>query len=689
MTNYFFDATHPLPAPGANALVELPDSGTTFIGLDIVATSGIALQTALRQRIMIAETFNLRGNGYALDAKGPGSAVYNEGSVTSDTSTAVHFSGGGTGFVTNWGTITGTKGIDVVSPNPQQPSASDKLDIYNIGTISASGLAIQGQIGADRVTNTGLIKTTGADTGVTIIDLGSGNDLYDGTQGTVIGRIDLGPGDDTAYGGAASETFIGGTGNNYIDGGGTSNADTIDYSGASAGVTLSLAISTPQWTGTQFDQILNIENVIGSAQNDKLIGNESQNTLRGGVGDDTLEGGYGNDSLDGGDGIDTVRYTGSSPVTVSLAVTGGQDTGIYGSDTLTGVENLEGGSGLDKLTGNDGNNILAGGGGNDTLTGGLGNDMLDGGAGEDKAVYTGNSSAYTITPGNDSGTFKVTGAEGEDTLKDIRFVQFADKTIALVNNAPSSIFLSSSGVSEATAPGTTIATLFGSDPDGDTLTYSLASDAGGLFAINGSSLVLKGALDYEAARQYTVVIRAADSYGKDLLKTVTLNVRNVVETNPLILKGTSAQDALAGEAGNDRITGLGRNDTLWGEAGNDTLIGGTGNDGLIGGSGKDVFVLDARPNVRTNVDTIYDFAPKDDTFHLSRKIFTKLPKKGALAKSAFWIGDHVHDASDRIIYSKKSGALFYDPDGTGHAAAIQIATLQKGLKLTYHDFFVI
>ena len=42
-----------------------------------------------------------------------------------------------------------------------------------------------------------------------------------------------------------------------------------------------------------------------------------------------------------------------------------------------------------------------------------------------------------------------------------------------------------------------------------------------------------------------------------------------------------------------------------------------------------------------------------------------------------------------IIYNKKTGALFYDQDGTGAHEAIQIATLSKNLKMTYHDFFVI
>jgi len=686
MTNYFFDAAHPLPAPGDDAFLELADAGTAFIGINVTSPAGIALQAALRQRITIAETIKVQGHGHALDLKGAGSSVTSEGSILSDTGTGIRFTGGGTGTVLNLGTITAVTGIEILPANAQNPSAADRLELYNAGTISASGLAIQGQIGADHIVNTGLIKTSAPGPDAVAIDLGSGSDVYDGTRGTVTGRIELGAGDDTAYGGAGGEVFAVGTGSNVVMGG--AGTDTVDYGSAAAGISLSLAVSASQWTGVQLDRVLDVENIAGSAHDDRLTGSDGQNTLTGGAGEDILEGGFGNDVLDGGAGLDTARYTGSSPVTVSLGNSTAQDTGSFGLDTLIGIERLESGSGADKLTGNDGDNTLSGGGGSDTLAGGLGNDLLDGGAGEDRAVYSGNRSAYTVTP-NADGSFRIAGPEGEDILKDVRLVQFSDQTIALVNGAPSSLSVSTGSVNESTAPGSTVATLFGSDPDGDTLTYSLVSDAGGLFGLQGASLVLKGSLDYETARQHQIAIRATDPYGKELVKTVTFAVRNVVETTPLVLRGTSAKDSLAGEAGNDRISGLGRDDILWGEGGNDTLTGGAGNDALIGGAGKDVFVLDTRTNVRSNVDTVYDFTPKDDTFHLSRKVFSKLPKKGALSKSAFWTGDHVHDASDRIIYNKKTGALFYDPDGTGRAAAIQIATLQKNLKLTYHDFFAI
>ena len=61
-------------------------------------------------------------------------------------------------------------------------------------------------------------------------------------------------------------------------------------------------------------------------------------------------------------------------------------------------------------------------------------------------------------------------------------------------------------------------------------------------------------------------------------------------------------------------------------------------------------------------------------------MFSKIAKKGVLAKSAFWSGHDAKDSSDRIGYDKKTGAVFYDSDGKGGHAAVQIATLQKNLK---------
>ncbi|MBD9484678.1 retention module-containing protein [Pseudomonas sp. PDM14] len=136
----------------------------------------------------------------------------------------------------------------------------------------------------------------------------------------------------------------------------------------------------------------------GGSGNDVLIGGAGNDTLNGGNGDDLLVGGAGNDTLNGGAGIDTASYVdATSGVTVSLAISGAQNTLGAGNDTLTGIENLIGSRFDDVLIGNSGSNTLSGNGGNDTLTGGGGADTFKWLAGE-----TGTSHITDFTKGVDA-----------------------------------------------------------------------------------------------------------------------------------------------------------------------------------------------------------------------------------------------------------------------------------------------
>lgn len=163
----------------------------------------------------------------------------------------------------------------------------------------------------------------------------------------------------------------------------------------------------------------------------------------------------------------------------------------------------------------------------------------------------------------------------------------------------------------------------------------------------------------------------------------------------LKLSGVSSRTSahLTGSDIANEIHGHAGTNILKGQGGDDKIFGGGGNDKLYGGRGKDIFVFDTKPNKKSNVDRIYDFGPKDDSFHLENKVFTKLGKGSAAGvkfKSDMFVkSPHARDREDRIIYDSKTGALFYDKDGTGSSAQIKIATLNKNLKLTYKDFFVI
>jgi Ca2+-binding RTX toxin-like protein len=164
-----------------------------------------------------------------------------------------------------------------------------------------------------------------------------------------------------------------------------------------------------------------------------------------------------------------------------------------------------------------------------------------------------------------------------------------------------------------------------------------------------------------------------------------------------LISGNSKSNILGGLGGNDTLRGLGGadiidagagNDRIYGDGGNDLLSGGLGRDTMTGGAGYDFFAFESRLS-KSAIDTVTDFSVKYDTIMLWKGIFkVAASSNGLISSAAFWAGSKAHDRSDRIIYDKSTGALSYDPDGTGAKAAQQIATLDKNLKMTHKDFFV-
>lgn len=145
---------------------------------------------------------------------------------------------------------------------------------------------------------------------------------------------------------------------------------------------------------------------------------------------------------------------------------------------------------------------------------------------------------------------------------------------------------------------------------------------------------------------------------------------------------------VAGTKKGDSYKGTAFTDKVDLDKGDDTLNGAGGNDKLTGGKGRDTFVFDTAlgPN---NVDRITDFDPKDDTIHLASSVFAGLVG-GKLDGSAFARGTEASDLDDRIIHDRKSGALFFDADGSGTGStAVRFATVAKNLDIGADDFLVI
>lgn len=153
------------------------------------------------------------------------------------------------------------------------------------------------------------------------------------------------------------------------------------------------------------------------------------------------------------------------------------------------------------------------------------------------------------------------------------------------------------------------------------------------------------------------------------------------------IMGSIAGDTLSGLGGNDRLIGFGGNDILDGGDGDDLLQGGIGSDQLTGGTGADLFRFDTNL-APSNIDIITDFEQGVDIIQLSRAVFSTLPL-GALAASAFGVGTVAQNADQRILYDPTTGALYYDADGDGAAAAVQFATVSPLTPLGPDSFMII
>ncbi len=282
-------------------------------------------------------------------------------------------------------------------------------------------------------------QSAGTDTLSAIENL-IGSAFADGLHGDdSANRLEGGAGDDVLVGAPGDDVLQGGAGNDVLNG--NDGLDTASYADAPAGVSVKVGRSGPQDTiGAGLDTLVKIENLAGSAFDDRLIGDAGDNTLSGGGGadrlsgdfgndtligeggDDLLEGQVGNDVLIGGAGSDTALY-GSAPgaVSVDLSLSAAQDTVGAGTDTLQEVENLKGSAFSDHLSGDENANRLFGENGDDTLLGQAGKDELHGGAGNDTLnggpdadVLKGDDGADDLNGG--PGADQLNGGAGDDAL---------------------------------------------------------------------------------------------------------------------------------------------------------------------------------------------------------------------------------------------------------------------------------
>ena len=337
-------------------------------------------------------------------------------------------------------------------------------------------------------------------------------------------------------------------------------------------------------TGTDIGQ-----NLVGGNFADQLYGLGGADHLFGHDGNDVLDGGAGNDILDGGVGTADIATYADAPsaVTVSLQITGPQNTVGAGTDTLIGIEAIFGSNFNDQLTASAATaDALGGGAGNDLLIGGPANDLFIGGNGVDAVSFQAATAGVTVS-------LLLAGAQN---------------TIGAGTDQFSSIEkLVGSGFADTLTANPTGATLNGG-PGGDDLIGGPGSDilnGGGASDFADYALATAGVTVNLTLTGFQNTVGAGSDELVSIEKVVGSGFNDTIT-------GDAGVNTLFGEGGDDSINGGANGDYLFGNAGNDTLNGGAGQDNLTGGAGNDTFVFSALTDSLTaHPDTILDFAAGD------------------------------------------------------------------------------
>ncbi|MFK7862282.1 MAG: beta strand repeat-containing protein [Granulosicoccus sp.] len=401
---------------------------------------------------------------------------------------------------------------------------------------------------------------------------GEGDDTIDGAAGD--DQLDGGPGTDDVAGGAGDDIFVYSDGGDTLDG--SEDLDTLDLSFTPVISQVAARLdgsndSTIDVTGGDNFTVRNIENIVGTAGNDRLQGDDRDNILDGADGNDILIGAAGNDSLIGGNGRDSADYS-VAEISVTIDLSAGEVTsdGFGGRDAISGIEDLTGSDFDDFLAGDSQDNVLTGGLGDDVLVGQAGDDFLVGGEGQDAASYEFSASAVRIDLASDEPTRD--GEGGSDTFDSIESAIGSAFDDELSGDEQDNI-LSGLGGDDILDGREGQDTLSGGAGN-DILLPSLGSDSfdGG----TGSDI-----LDYS-------------TFSPALAISVRLNGDIYA---PVLVEGSDDDqvrniETIVGTAGDDVIGGGFLNNTLIGEAGDDVLFGGTGSDTLDGGAGDDQLRFD-------------------------------------------------------------------------------------------------
>ena len=417
--------------------------------------------------------------------------------------------------------------------------------------------------------------------------------------------LDGGGGNDHFIAGDFQETFIGGSGKDWLSYAATTDLgrDGAVTDTSKEGAHIDLTAGTGSFGFAKGDIIREVENLIGSENGDFLSGDNISNWLIGMGGGDTIFGAGGDDILDGKDGADKL-------------------VGGLGEDTLSGGldhDTLEGGLGNDKLAGEEGDDVLNGGSGDDTLLVGIGDDQLDGGAGTDWLFVTGTTNSVvdlsqTAAQNTGYGTdillnFEhASGGTGVDKL----FGTVGDNVL---NGNDGNDILEGRDGNDILTGGQGDDTLSGGTGD-DTIVGGGGDDTVGFKADRSAATVtdLGNGQVQIASDDGTDVISGVENFAfNDGTVDLAMLLGSVSNTTP-----TAGADALTGTSGMDKMDGLAGDDTLYGGGGNDILYGSAGSDVVSGGAGDDHVYGDA-------FEVRHALSEANQVFRLYQATFNRAP----------------------------------------------------------------
>lgn len=463
----------------------------------------------------------------------------------------------------------------------------------------------------------------GATVGVTVdLAAGTATDGQGGTD-TLVGieGVDDTAFNDTIKGDAGRNYFRLGLGNDTVDG--RDGFDQVLYEGAASSVSVNLTTGVASGTAIGNDTLNSIEAVTGSYFNDTIVlrnfeggfafGRAGDDTLTGGTLGDTFYGGSGNDIINGGDGsgTDSVVYSntsfdGGTKALTNKGVTVNLKTGIaidnWGdTDTLIGIEFVEGSSLDDVITGGNASNGVGATDGFEGFRGLGGNDTIDGGAGFDRVYYDNSPTAVTVTLGGTASGTASDGWGGTDTLiniEEVRGSAFADT----LTGSDSGVYESFEGragndiidgkggrdrASYDTSPAAVNVNLAtGVAQDG----YGGTDKLSNIEEVRGSAFndVITGDANanFLEGRQGDDTLDGGAGFDTAIYTSSSGSVTVNLATGKA--SGASGNDTLVGI---EVVLGSAFADTLTGDAGSNGLRGGGGNDTIDGGAGTDAAIF--------------------------------------------------------------------------------------------------